>query len=215
MYAEQLLPHDLEAEEAVLGSLIIDGEAVTRIINLVSPEAFYREIHQVCFKACLDLFNRGEVIDQVTLANQLTRTSELELVGGMSYLSHLVSMTPTSAHAEYYASAITDAFLKRQLIGVALRDQSIDFPPEGLLAGEPLLQAGAGQDAELDLRHVQPTSMLGGIVELQPPGNPPGFLSRESLVQRCPAAKTCSNVCSRKRKGRWLAARANRSRESW
>ena len=71
--------------------------------------------------------------------------------------------------------------------GVALGHQSIDFPSEGLFAGEPLLQAGAGQDAELDLRHVQPTPVLRRVMKLQPPGNPPGFLSRESLVQRCPA----------------------------
>ena len=70
---------------------------------------------------------------------------------------------------------------------VALHDQSVYFPPQGLLAGEPLLQTGAGQYAELDLRHVQPTPVPGGVVELQSPGNPPGFLSWESLVQRCPA----------------------------
>ena len=70
---------------------------------------------------------------------------------------------------------------------IALLDQGLDFPPESLLAGDPLLQAGAGQDAELDLRHVEPTAVLGGVMKLQPLGNPPGFPSRESLVQRCPA----------------------------
>ena len=67
--------------------------------------------------------------------------------------------------------------------GVALRDQSIDFPSEGHFAGEPLLQAGAGQDTELDFGHVQPTAVLGRVVKLQPPGNPPGLRRRESFVQ--------------------------------
>ena len=71
--------------------------------------------------------------------------------------------------------------------GVALLLQSLDFLPEGLLVGKPLFEARGGQNAELDLRHVQPTAVLGRVMKLQPPGDPPGFLSREGLVQRCPA----------------------------
>ena len=68
--------------------------------------------------------------------------------------------------------------------GVALPHQRLGFPPERLLVGEPLLQARAGQYAELNFRHVQPTAMLWRVVELQPFGNPPGLGSRERLVQR-------------------------------
>ena len=68
--------------------------------------------------------------------------------------------------------------------GVSLRDQGLDFPSEGLLSGEPLPEAGTGQYAELDFRHVQPTAVFGGVVKLQPLGDAPGFRSRESLVQR-------------------------------
>ena len=68
--------------------------------------------------------------------------------------------------------------------GVALLLQSLDFLPEGLLVGKPLFEARAGQNAELYLRHVQPTAVLGGVVELQPFGDPPGLGSREGLVQR-------------------------------
>ena len=90
MYAERLLPHDLEAEEAVVGSLLIDGDAFLRVGHLIKPEDFYREKNQLCFGACVALFQRDEAIDQVTLARELSRTNQLEAIGGMAYLSHLV-----------------------------------------------------------------------------------------------------------------------------
>ena len=94
MYAEKLLPHDLEAEEAVVGSLLIDGDSFVRISSLIKPEDFYRERNQLCYAACRSLFERNEAIDQVTLARELSRTNQLESAGGMAYLSHLVSVTP-------------------------------------------------------------------------------------------------------------------------
>ena len=70
--------------------------------------------------------------------------------------------------------------------GVALLDQGLDFPPQGILVGEPLPEAGAGEHAELDFRHVQPTAVLRRVVELQPSCNPPSLGRRESLVQGPP-----------------------------
>ena len=74
MYAEKLLPHDLEAEEAVVGSLLIDSDSFVRVAHVIKPEDFYREKNQLCFSACLALFQRGEAIDQVTVARELSRT---------------------------------------------------------------------------------------------------------------------------------------------
>ena len=93
MYAEKLLPHDLEAEEAVVGSLLIDGDSFLQVAPLLKAEDFYREKNQICFSACVALFQRDEAIDQVTLARELSRTNQLDVVGGMAYLSHLVSIT--------------------------------------------------------------------------------------------------------------------------
>ena len=127
MYAEKLLPHDLEAEEAVVGSLLIDGSAFPRITHLVKPEDFYREKNQLCFAACEALFQRSEPIDQVTLARELSRTSRLEPVGGMAYLSHLVSITPTSVHSEYYAELVARTSTMRRLIDAASRISAIGY----------------------------------------------------------------------------------------
>ena len=127
MYAEQLLPHDTGAEEAVIGSLLIDGDSFLHIAHLIKPEDFYRERNRLCFAACTDLFQRSEAIDQVTLARELSRTGELDNVGGMGYLSHLISITPTSIHAEHYALVVYRTSIMRRLINAASRISAIGY----------------------------------------------------------------------------------------
>ena len=121
IYAEKLLPHDVEAEEAVLGSILIDGECLTRLAPLLKQGDFYRERNQLCFDAALSLFQRDQAVDQITLAGELQRTERLDLVGGMAYLSHLVSITPTSVHAEDYAQVISRTSSMRRLIDAGSR----------------------------------------------------------------------------------------------
>ena len=127
MYAEKLLPHDLEAEEAVVGSLLIDGDSFVRISSLIKPEDFYRERNQLCYAACRSLFERNEAIDQGTLSRDLSRTNQLESAGGMAYLSHLVSVTPTAAHSEHYAQLIARTSTMRTLIDAASRISVIGY----------------------------------------------------------------------------------------
>ena len=121
IYADKLLPHDVEAEEAVLGSILIDGECLTRLAPLLKERDFYRERNQICFDAAMALFQRDQAVDQVTLAGELQRTEKLDLVGGMAYLSHLVSITPTSVHAEDYAQVISRTSNMRRLIDAGNR----------------------------------------------------------------------------------------------
>ena len=118
MYAEKLLPHDLEAEEAVVGSVLIDGDCFSRVSPYIKAADFYRERNQLCFAACEALFQRDEAIDQVTLARELSRASQLETVGGMAYLSHLISVTPTSAHSEHYANVVARTATMRAMVPV-------------------------------------------------------------------------------------------------
>ena len=116
VYAEKLLPHDLEAEEAVVGSIIIDGQCLTHVAPLLKSGDFYRDRNQILFDAAMALFQRDIAVDQTTLAGELQRTEKLDLVGGMAYLAHLVAITPTSAHAEDYAQAISRTSTMRRLI---------------------------------------------------------------------------------------------------
>ena len=119
MYEERLQPHDIEAEEAVVGSLLIDGESILKVIPLIKPRDFYRERNAFCFEACMALFERREAINQVTVTSQLNLQNRLEAVGGAAYLSHLVSIVPTSLHAEHYANIVGRCATLRRLIGAA------------------------------------------------------------------------------------------------
>ena len=119
MYAEKLPPHDVEAEESVIGSLLIDGETINRVAAIVKPDDFYRERNRWCYESCLALYQRGEAINQVTLSHELGRRERLEELGGPAYLSHLVTVVPTSIHIEHYARIVNRTATMRRLIQTA------------------------------------------------------------------------------------------------
>ena len=131
IYAEKLLPHDIEAEEAVLGSLLIDGDSLTRVASIVRPDDFYRDRNRLCYTAAVALSERDVAIDQVTLAGEMQRNETLEAAGGMAYLSHLVSVTPTSIHAEDYALVISQNSTMRRLIQAASRISDLGYSGTG------------------------------------------------------------------------------------
>lgn len=116
MYAEKLPPHDADAEEAVIGSLLIDGEVINRIAPLVKEEDFYRERNRLCYAACQSLYHRGEPIDQISVARELSLKERLEGVGGPGYLSHVIAAVPTSVHAEHFARIVNRTATMRRLI---------------------------------------------------------------------------------------------------
>ena len=119
MYAEKLPPHDADAEEAVIGSLLIDGEVINRIAPLVGVEDFYRERNRWCYQACQSLYQRGEPIDQISVARELSLRERLEEVGGPGYLSHVIAAVPTSVHAEHFARIVNQTATMRRLIQAA------------------------------------------------------------------------------------------------
>ena len=106
MYAERLLPHDAEAEESVLGSVLVDGEALVKVSSFLKTADFYMAKNRVCYEACLSLFDRSEAINQVTVAHELKLRDGLEEVGGSAYLGHLVRSVPTSVHIEHYGRIV-------------------------------------------------------------------------------------------------------------
>ena len=127
LYAERLLPHNIEAEEALIGSLLIDGECIARIAPMLQPGDFYRERNQLCYDAALSLSNRNQAVDQLTLAGELARTEKLEVAGGMAYLSHLVAITPTSVHAEDYAEIVSRTAAMRKLIAAGSKIAELGY----------------------------------------------------------------------------------------
>ncbi|HMQ56219.1 MAG TPA: DnaB-like helicase N-terminal domain-containing protein, partial [Anaerolineae bacterium] len=103
---DKLLPHNIEAEEAVLGSLLIDPDAILRVSTFLRPVDFYVQRHAWVYEAMLDLHERREPSDLVTLSDELERREQLGEIGGAAYLTGLINATPTSIHVEYYARIV-------------------------------------------------------------------------------------------------------------
>ncbi|RLA77901.1 MAG: replicative DNA helicase [Deltaproteobacteria bacterium] len=112
-------PHSLEAEQSVLGGIIIDNDALHRVLELLRPEDFYREAHQKIYEAMISLFERGEPLDLITLTNELKRSKTLEKAGGASYLAQLADAVPTAANVAHYAKIVKEKALLRRLIAAA------------------------------------------------------------------------------------------------
>lgn len=109
-------PWSEEAEISVLSAMLIDGDAVARAVESVDEAAFYKEANRRVYRAMIRLYSRGEVIDPVTLSDELKSAQELEGVGGMAYLARLVDAVPTSANIEYHCRILRDKSVLRRLI---------------------------------------------------------------------------------------------------
>lgn len=132
MFTEKLPPHDLQAEEAVIGSILIDPDTLVQVSTVVHPEDFYGGKTRAVYEACLALAQRGEAVNQVTVANELARTGKLEEIGGNGYLASVIASTPTSVHAEHYARIVARLATYRSLIKAGLDIASLGYeaPPD-------------------------------------------------------------------------------------
>jgi len=116
---QRLPPQNIEAEQSVIGSMLIDKEAMIEVAEYLYPEDFYKEVHQHIYNAILSLSNKGEPVDLVTVSEELEKKEQLERAGGAAYLASLANMTPTSAHAQYYANIVKEKSLLRGIINVS------------------------------------------------------------------------------------------------
>lgn len=140
MPTQRIPPHDDEAEQAILGAVLIDREAMTTLSELVKPSYFYNEIHGQIFDCMLMLYEERKPIDLLTLSNTLKKKKLYEKVGGSSYLSSLANAVPTAANVEHYAHILREKYIRRALIqtGAKLTNNVFD---EGKSASEILDQA--------------------------------------------------------------------------
>jgi replicative DNA helicase len=109
-------PFSLEAETAILGGMLIDRDAVTKAIEVLSDTMFYREANRRLYRAMVRLFERGDVIDVITVSEELKKTAELDAAGGFDYIGALVDAVPTAANLEYHARIVRDKALLRRLV---------------------------------------------------------------------------------------------------
>src|SRR5512147_2105155 len=114
--SDRIPPQNLEAEVSVLGAVLQETGALLKAMELLRPVDFYKEAHRKIFAACVELFEKNEPVDLVTLANELMRRKVLEEVGGASYLASLVDAVPTAANVAHHARIVKDKALLSALI---------------------------------------------------------------------------------------------------
>ena len=113
---QKLPPQNIDAEQMVLGAILIENDSINKVIETLSPDDFYKDSHRRIFKVMLDMFETGDAIDLVTLSDTLRGKTGLEAVGGVSYLATLVSLVPTAANIKYHARIVREKAVLRKLI---------------------------------------------------------------------------------------------------
>ena len=113
---DRVPPQNIEAEQSVIGAMLIDKNAVSLVTEKLMPEDFYRQAHQVIYSAILTLHSKNEPIDMITLINELKKMNRLDDVGGVAYVTLLANVVPTAANAKYHAQIVEDKSILRQLV---------------------------------------------------------------------------------------------------
>ncbi|MBA3645450.1 MAG: replicative DNA helicase [Gemmatimonadaceae bacterium] len=126
-YSDRRPPYSEDAEQAVLSAMLMDPDAILRATQFVDDTMFYREGHRRIYRAMVGLSERGDVVDPLTLSEELSRRGELESSGGKDYISFLVDAVPTAANIEYHAKIVKEKALRRRLIEVSTATVSEAF----------------------------------------------------------------------------------------
>ena len=119
MAVVRIPPHDEEAEQAVLGAILIDKDAIISVSQLISPDNFYDRRHQEIYSAMTSLYEERKPIDLLTVTDVFKKKKMHERVGGSAYLSSLTNVVPTAANSEYYAGIIREKYVRRSLIQIS------------------------------------------------------------------------------------------------
>ncbi|GAA3761932.1 replicative DNA helicase [Spinactinospora alkalitolerans] len=128
---ERTPPHDIMAEQCVLGGMLLSKEAISQVVEIVRSADFYRPAHQTVYDTVIDLFSRGEPVDAVSVNAELTKRGEITRVGGAPYLHTLTEAVPTAANAGYYARIVADRAVLRRLVEVGTRIAQIGYAGDG------------------------------------------------------------------------------------
>lgn len=146
-------PQNTEAEASLLGAILIDSDAIVKIADVVSPRDFYDPKHQRIYEATLQLYERHQPIDVLTLADQLKAAGLIDMVGGASYLTELTNFVPTAAHVEQYAEIVAQKALRRRLIQASQNIVGLGFDETKQL--RELIDEAERQLFEVSQEHVK------------------------------------------------------------
>lgn len=156
---EKLLPQNIEAESGVLGSIIIDPEAIVQVADFLYPDDFYRDAHRTIYEVILSFYEQHEPADFITICDELERRNKLEDVGGASYITSLINSVPTSGNVEYYGRIVERTAILRRLIHAAGQIAAIAYE-EGdanaaLDKAEQLIFSISQRHAHSDFSHLR------------------------------------------------------------
>jgi replicative DNA helicase len=127
---ERVPPQNLEAEQGVLGSMLLDRDAIARVVELVRSEDYYRDAHRRIYDTIVELFERGEPVDLITVTDRLRDKGQLDDVGGATYVTALLNTVATAANVEYYARIVLQKSMLRQLIAAGTQIAHLGFEGE-------------------------------------------------------------------------------------
>ncbi|MEJ7840127.1 MAG: replicative DNA helicase [Rubrobacter sp.] len=167
--ASRVPPHDLDAERAVIGALLVSETAVVAVAEQLSQEDFYSETHRIIYGSMMRLYSRGDRIDQITLTNELSSVNEFERVGGRAYVFQLVESVPTASNAARYAEIIRGKALLRSVIDVGSRitEDAFREPEDVTVALDSAEQLIYGVSNRTLKQHLAPVSELApGALEM-------------------------------------------------
>lgn len=154
-----LIPQNIEAEEAVLGAILVNPNVITKVVEFITPESFYKPAHKYVYEAMLQLFNQNDRIDIVSVSDILNFNSKLESIGGRAFINDLSFKTITTANIEYYAKMVQEKSVKRSLInaGSEIVTLGYDLNPtdDSLNTAEKLIFDIASKKATKDMSHVR------------------------------------------------------------
>jgi len=126
--AEKVPPHSLEAERCVLGVMLLEKEAIPKVIQIIDrPEIFYSDIHKTIFEGILKLFDSNKPVDIVSLREEFRKQGKLEKIGGSSYLVDLINSVITTANVEYYANVVREKYILRQLLKASYEISNLSY----------------------------------------------------------------------------------------
>jgi len=188
-------PQDLAAERSVLGAMLLSKDALADVVAVIRGEDFYRPANEVIFEAITHVYSRGEPVDPVTVAAELTRRGEIGRVGGPAYLASLIAEVPTAANGAYYAQIVRDQAALRRLVEAGTRITQLGYTTQGEAIEElvntaqaevyAVTERGAAEDfvaiGQLTgpvLDEIEAMKRTGGV----PTGVPTGFAKLDSLT---------------------------------
>lgn len=201
---ERIAPSNVEAEQAVLGAMLMDSTAVPQVVSVLKTEDFFRPSHRSIFGAMVDLFRRGEAIDNLTVGSELERVGQIDAVGGRAYLTELIERTPIAEYVENYAALVERTALQRRMIDAAGKIAQVAWADDAESIEETIdtvertLFEALGERQRRDLRSLR--SILDAYFEKiediqadreQMLGTPTGFADLDRLLGGLQPADMC------------------------